>query len=98
AIGPCIGGDSYEVGPEFPKPFLDQGPGHARFFRPASREGHFMFDLPGYVAARAREAGIAHVADIALDTCADPDRFFSYRRTTQLGLREYGRLVSMIAL
>jgi YfiH family protein len=98
AIGPCIGRDSYEVGAEFPAPIIAQDPGHARFFRPAAREGHFMFDLPSYVEARTRAAGVADVERSRADTCADPERFFSYRRTTQQGLRDYGRLVSLIAL
>lgn len=98
AIGPCIGADSYEVGPEFPAPFLAQDPANARFFHPASRAGHFLFDLAGYVEARIRAAGISAIERTPADTCAEPDRFFSYRRTTQQGLRDYGRLVSLIAL
>jgi YfiH family protein len=34
-IGPCIGFASYEVGPEFPAPFLAQDPANAAFFRAA---------------------------------------------------------------
>src|SRR5690606_10055442 len=37
AIGPTIGPDSYEVGPEFPHHFRDRA--DAAFFRPAAREG-----------------------------------------------------------
>jgi YfiH family protein len=32
AIGPCIGRDSYEVGPEFPTPFLAQDAANATYF------------------------------------------------------------------
>ncbi len=98
AIGPCIGRESYEVGPEFPAPFVAQDAANARFFRPAARAGHFMFDLASYVEARTRAAGVADVERARADTCADAERFFSYRRTTQQGLRDYGRLVSLIAL
>lgn len=98
AIGPCIGAGSYEVGPEFPAAFFAQDAANARFFRPASRAGHFLFDLAGYVEARALAAGVEAVERVEADTCAEPDRFFSYRRTTQQGLRDYGRLVSLIAL
>src|SRR5438270_1167984 len=45
AVGPCIGRESYEVGPEFPAPFLAQDDGNAAFFRAAPRSGHFLFDL-----------------------------------------------------
>src|SRR5262245_4869968 len=47
-VGPCIGPASYEVGPEFPAPFLAQHADNARFFRAAQRAGHFMFDLEAY--------------------------------------------------
>ena len=60
AIGPCIGRDSYEVGPEFPAPFLAQDEANDAFFRPAPRAGHFLFDLAGYLAhriARGRRRG-----------------------------------------
>ena len=63
AIGPCIGRDSYEVGPEFPAPFLAQDEANGAFFRPAPRAGHFLFDLAGYLAQRIARAGVAVDAD-----------------------------------
>jgi hypothetical protein len=97
AIGPCIGRASYEVGPEFPAPFLARDPGSAALFAPAKREGHFRFDLSAYVGRTLREAGIANVVRMNADTCADP-RFFSYRRATLAGEKSYGRALSVIAL
>jgi copper oxidase (laccase) domain-containing protein len=47
---------------------------------------------------RLRKAGVGAFEDLGLDTCADPARFFSYRRTTHLREPDYGRLVSAIAL
>jgi YfiH family protein len=98
AIGPCIGRESYEVGPEFPAPFLAQRGDNARFFRPAERAGHFRFDLSGYVASRLAEAGVETIEILPFDTCADSDRFFSWRRTCHEGRKQYGRLLSAIAL
>jgi YfiH family protein len=98
AIGPTIAQASYEVGPEFPAPFLAQDPGNARFFVASKRAGHFMFDLPGYVAARLRRLGLGAVEDVVRDTCAEVDQFFSYRRTTLAGEKDYGRGLSAIAL
>jgi hypothetical protein len=98
ALGPTIAQPSYEVGPEFPAPFLDQAPGNGRFFRPAARAGHHMFDLPGYIVARLEAAGLARAGDVGRDTCAEADSFFSYRRTTLDGGRAYGRNISAIAL
>jgi hypothetical protein len=98
AIGPCIAQASYEVGPEFPRPFLEQDNANRRFFIPARRAGHFMFDLPGYVASRLAAAGIVSIENVARDTCAEADLFFSYRRKTLRGEPDYGRSLSIIAL
>jgi len=98
AIGPCIGQDSYEVGPEFPAPFLDQDTANERFFRPGRREGHPMFDIAGYVESRLTTLSLAAVGRIDADTCAEADRFFSYRRTTLTGEADYGRELSAIAI
>ena len=98
AVGPCIAQASYEVGPEFPQPFLQQDPQNGRFFVPSRRAGHFMFDLPGYVVSRLQRLGVAEAAHVDRDTCAEADMFFSYRRTTLAGERDYGRGLSVIAL
>jgi YfiH family protein len=98
AVGPCIASASYEVGPEFPAPFLAHDPRSERFFRPAARERHYMFDLPGYVADRLRTLGLAAVEALGLDTCADEARFFSYRRSTLRKEADYGRGLSAIVI
>lgn len=97
-LGPTIGPDAYEVGPEFVQRFTEAEPGHVRFFRPSPRGGHAMFDLPAYIVARLGAAGIGLVADLGLCTYSDPERFYSYRRTTHRGEPDYGRLISAIAL
>ena len=56
------------------------------------------FDLEAYVVARLVAAGIGRVEGSALDTYADPDRFYSYRRATHRGERDYGRQISMIGI
>ena len=97
AIGPCIGRDSYEVGPEFPAPFLKRDEADAAFFRAAPRTGHFLFDLAGYLARRIAKAGVA-VEATGHDTLTGDADFFSYRRNTLKGVRDYGRGLSAIAL
>lgn len=97
AVGPCIGRDSYEVGPEFPAPFLAQNEANAAFFRAAPRSGHFLFDLAGYLTHRIGKAGVAAEAT-GHDTLAASEDFFSYRRNTLQGVRDYGRGLSAIAL
>lgn len=97
AVGPCIGPQSYEVGPEFPAPFLAQDEANAAFFRTATRAGHFMFDLPGYLVHRIARNGV-NVTATGHDTLSGTDDFFSYRRNTLQGVRDYGRGLSAIAL
>ncbi|MBT6094349.1 MAG: peptidoglycan editing factor PgeF [Rhodospirillaceae bacterium] len=97
AVGPCIRQASYEVGPELRQAFTDQDPGHARYFGASERVGHFMFDLAGYVCD-AVTASDAVVEDVGLDTYADEERFFSYRRATHRQESDYGRGISIISL
>lgn len=98
ALGPCIRQPSYEVGPEFAARFTAEDPDNARFFAPAARPAHAMFDLAGYVVARLRGAGLKAVDDVGLDTYPDEARFFSYRRATHRGEPDYGRQIAAIAL
>jgi YfiH family protein len=97
AIGPAIARRSYEVDAAFFQRFEDADPENERFFTPG-REGHHQFDLEGYAAARLAAAGIARVEALGLDTYADAERFFSYRRATHRGEPDYGRQIALIAL
>jgi len=97
AIGPCIARKSYEVGDAFVATFAQADPANERFFSDG-RAGHAFFDLEGYVAHRLNAAGIGRVDALGLDTRSEPERFFSYRRTTLAGEPDYGRQISVIAL
>ncbi|KAF0118788.1 MAG: hypothetical protein FD149_454 [Rhodospirillaceae bacterium] len=97
-IGPCIAQRSYEVGPEFPAPFLDDDSDNAIFFAPANREGHYLFDLAGYVARRLAVLEVSTVVRTPCDTLYEEDRFFSYRRAVLRGEPDYGRGLSAIVL
>jgi YfiH family protein len=98
ALGPMIRQENYEVGPEFLARFTEADRANARFFKPSARAGHAMFDLPGYIAHRLQWAGIMQIDDLALCTCADEARFYSYRRMTLRGESDYGRHINAIAL
>ncbi len=98
AVGPAIAQDSYEVGPEFPAPFLRVDAGNTRFFKPSVKDNHYMFDLTGCVLDILRKADVGSVEHLEMDTCADSDRFFSYRRATQQREPDYGRGLSVISL
>jgi purine-nucleoside/S-methyl-5'-thioadenosine phosphorylase / adenosine deaminase len=98
AIGPCIAQRSYEVGPEFPQPFLADNHEAAGHFIGAPRDGHLLFDLGGYLADRITRSGIATVEVIAHDTAAEDAHFFSYRRSCLRGERCFGLGLSAIVL
>ena len=97
-IGPTISQGAYEVGPEFIKNFLEQDPAHRQFFAASAREKHFMFDLPRYLTRRLEQAEISAVHCVEKCTYAHEDQFFSYRRATHKGEKDYGRQISVITL
>ena len=97
-LGPTIRQPSYEVGSELVARFVAADPANGRFFRPATRPGHALFDLPGYVATRLAAAGVGTIEDVAECTYADPLHYFSFRRATHRGEPDYGRHVNAIAL
>ena len=99
-IGPCIAQASYEVGPEFRARFVAADAANAAYFDRAKGPGNDreQFDLEGYVAQRLGRLGLAAVGRAGSDTCADRDRFFSYRRSCLDGEPDFGRLLSAIAL
>jgi YfiH family protein len=98
AIGPCIGPASYEVGLEFLETFVAADAANARFFAAGASADKRLFDLPDYVLSRLAAAGVAGAEWIGRDTCAEDDWFFSNRRAVHRGERDYGRLLSAIAL
>jgi hypothetical protein len=97
AVGPCIAQPSYEVDEAFRARFLHADPDNARFFVEGS-SGKPHFDLEAYVVHRLIAAGIDEIEAVNLDTYAEPERFFSYRRSTHRGEADYGRQLSAIAI
>ncbi len=96
-IGPCISQTAYEVGPEFFEDFITKDPAFARFFA-NGENGKYQFDLPALGMHRLRTAGVGQVEWTRHCTYADPDRFYSYRRTTHNKEADYGRLIAAITL
>ena len=97
AVGPCIAQLSYEVSEDFRDRFSTEEPGSERFFiESATAKPHF--DLSAYLVHRLIAAGVEQVEALQLDTYAEPERFYSYRRATHRGEADYGRQVSLIGL
>jgi len=97
-LGPCLHQASYEVQESFSYPFIEQNKSAAQFFKSAAKSAHLMFDLPGYIVFRLKNAGIGRIHTIPIDTYADEQRCFSYRRATHRGENDYGRQISAIVI
>lgn len=97
-LGPCIMQASYEVQDEFAKPFLERHEKAGHFFMPAQKAGHLMFDMPGYIAMRLAIAGVPFLTTVGVDTYAEEENCFSFRRATHRGEKDYGRELSAIMI
>lgn len=97
AIGPCIAQDSYQVGFELRDRFVGEDPTNEKYFRPDGVE-RVRLCLESYVVDQLHAAKIGKVDAFGIDTYANEDTYFSYRRTTHRGEPDYGRQVSVIGL
>ncbi len=92
-IGPRIGSEPYQVGPEFVGHF----PEYPECFRPCEIKpggvGHLHADLIGIARGCLQAAGVSDIEDCGLCSASEPQRFFSYRRD-----RHTGRMASLIVI
>ena len=97
-VGPTIAQSSYEVDEAFREHFTSAE--DSFFVSAPEREGkaRWHFDLPAYIVHRLRQSGLVNVADLDQDTCSQPARYHSFRRSAKDGLPNYGRQLSAIAL
>ena len=97
-LGPAIGPDAFEVGPEVYRAFVQSGAAERKAtrtcFRPSRhRPEHWYADLHALARLRLAMAGVTRVYGGEYCTYKDSARFFSYRRDG-----ETGRMASLIAL
>ncbi|TAH34763.1 MAG: peptidoglycan editing factor PgeF [Alphaproteobacteria bacterium] len=98
SVGPCIGQDSYQVGAEYYKNFLDHSELNEIYFKPDPKPDHYRFDLAGYVLGRLLNLRLGQIGHVQGDTCKDQATFFSHRRATLNKEPDYARQISAIAL
>jgi YfiH family protein len=91
-LGPAIGQDAFEVGPEVRAAFADEDPGAATAFRPGA-PGKWHADLAALARRRLARLGVTDIAGGTWCTYADQARFFSYRRS-----RTTGRMAALVWL
>jgi len=97
AIGPCIGVNNYEVGEEFYAKFIQVSKKNDNFFLPI-KKNKFLFDLRKYVNSKFDQSSVVHVENIEFDTFSENKNFFSFRKSNQMGKKDYGRCISVISL
>jgi hypothetical protein len=84
-LGPAIGPQSFEVGPEVREAFIAADPQAVEAFVPSLREGHYLADLYQLASQRLRGCGIGLISGAEHCTVNEPTRFYSYRRDGQTG-------------
>lgn len=98
-LGPAIGREHFEVGPEVRQAFLDRAADDqhrqqlALCFPPSVNGGRFYGDLYGLARIALARAGVKHIYGGDFCTFAQEDLFFSYRRDGVTG-----RMASLIWL
>ena len=97
-IGPTIAQKSYEVDAAYRQRFLDKSSSNAEFFIPSINSDHYMFDLPNFCVRTLQEQGVKSVQNLGIDTYENPEQFFSFRKTTHKGEKEFGGQFSGIML
>ncbi|GID06798.1 peptidoglycan editing factor PgeF [Pseudomonas sp. 008] len=83
-LGPAIGPQAFEVGPEVRETFVQQLPETANAFVPSHNAGKFMADIYELARLRLAARGVTAVYGGGFCTVTDP-RFFSYRRSPRTG-------------
>lgn len=89
-LGPAIGSQKFEVGPEVKQAFCALHPQAAIYFIP--RGDKFLADMIGLAKLRLSLLGITHICSADICTVSNPD-YFSYRRD-----KVTGRMASLIWL
>lgn len=83
-LGPAIGPQAFEVGPEVREAFMAQHPQSEQAFVSSHNTGKFLADIYQLARVRLAARGITAVYGGGFCTVTDP-RFFSYRRAPRTG-------------
>jgi polyphenol oxidase len=99
-LGPCIGPQAFEVGPEVRAAFVDKDIAADVFFKPLS-PGKWLADLAGLARLRLQRQGVHRIfgndSQPAWCTVSQASRFFSHRRDARV-LGQSGRMAACIWL
>jgi len=92
-LGPAIGPQAFEVGPEVRDAFEKADPRASQAFVPGASTGKYLADIYALARLRLQAAGVREIHGGGLCTVGDAASYFSYRRD-----RVCGRMASLIWL
>jgi polyphenol oxidase len=93
-LGPAIGPQHFEVGPEVREAFVKVAAEDARAFKGAAN-GKYMANLFALARMRLGRLGVSQVFGGGDNTYAQPERYFSHRRATHEG-KPTGRQAALV--
>lgn len=96
AIGPSIDQKSYEVKIKFMNKILKKNKKYKKLFK--IKKNKIFFDIKKYAYEKLIEENLPrnNIEIINIDTYANPDLFFSHRRSVHKKEHDYGRNISII--
>ena len=94
-IGPCISQKNYEVRDNFYSDFITKNKENEKFFK-KKNGGFFNFSLRAYINKKFEDLHVLKIENIAVDSFASKNEYFSHRRAKKLGDDDYGRCISVI--
>lgn len=89
-LGPCIGPESFEVGPELLEKFKCILPGAEQAFTPKDN-GKYLCSLPLLTRMQLERLGVTRITESCVDTFKNPELLYSYRKA-----KRTGRMASVI--
>ena len=95
SLGPCISQKNYEVKNDFYSEFIKKSKNNDSFFFKNEKKT-FNFDLRGFVIKKFKDLDVLEIDNVAIDSFASENEYFSHRRAKKLGQDDYGRCISII--
>ena len=84
-LGPCIGQDAFEVGPEVVDAFVFKNSDWGRYFESVSGSDRSIADLRGIASDLLENLGVVTIKGLDVCTYSDSTRWYSYRRSGVTG-------------
>jgi YfiH family protein len=84
-LGPCIGRDAFEVGPEVVDAFVSKHSGWSRYFQSVGDSDSSIADLQGIARNLLENRGVVTIKSLEACTYSDSARWYSYRRSGTTG-------------